>query len=577
MSVNRRANHFHAFLTGISLLVLTFNSFSQYNIQGKITNENGAPLPFASVTEKGGSSGTTTKEDGSFTIDVTSTRATLIVSYVGYETKEVSVNNQLFVSVALLAAGNSLDSVAVIGYGTARKKDLTGAVSSVSEKNFNKGIYTSPDLLIQGKVAGVQVMSNDGSPGGATTIKIRGNSAITGTGQPLFVVDGVPLDGRSLERDVNPLNFLNPIDIASIDILKDASATAIYGSRAAYGVVIINTKKGQTGEAKIDVAVSAGVSSALKTIDVLNASQYREAIKYYGVDNSFDKGGNADAQDAILQNGWQQNYSVAGSGGNDNGRYRFSAGYLNQDGIIINTGFKKYTSDFSANLKCLKSKKLGLDFHVNSSQYIQHGSDLSGGNGGSVFFALTWNPTASLTNADGSLRMLPSEGANPIAYSQYAKENLKVTTILGSISPSYKFTNWLEYKVLLSINYSSGISRSSTDQALGVYQFASPTGYASIANNELITEQITHTLNFNKDIFPNLNLNAVAGYEYMKFTSQGFNLSANGAGNGFGNYGIDYTNYIQYSDQGSRNIASYLDPISELESFFGRMIFNYKD
>jgi len=130
---------------------------------------------------------------------------------------------------------------------------------------------------------------------------------------------------------------------------------------------------------------------------------------------------------------------------------------------------------------------------------------------------------------------------------------------------------------LLSINYSSGISRSSTEQVLGVYQSFSPTGYASIANNELITQQITHTLNFNKDIFPNLNLNAVAGYEYMKFTSQGFNLSANGAGNGFGNYGIDYTNYIQYSDQGSRNIASYLDPISELESFFGRMIFNYKD
>ena len=313
----------------------------------------------------------------------------------------------------------------------------------------------------------------------------------------------------------------------------------------------------------------------MKKIEVLNASQYRQAIKYYGVDNSFDKGGNADGQDAILQNGWQQNYSIAGSGGTENGRYRFSAGYQNKDGIVTNTGFKKYTSDFSANLKCLKSKKLGLDFHLNASQYLQKGSDLSGGDGSTVFRGLLWNPTAPLRNADGSLRLSQGENVNPIAYSLYAKENLKVTTLLGSISPYYKFNDWLEYKLLVSINYSSGLSRSSTNQALGVYPPGfSAAGYASIANNELTTEQVTNTLTFNKEIFRDLTLNAVVGYEYMKFTSQGFNLSAQGAqGTGFGNYGIDYTNYIQFSNQDSRQIASYLDPISELQSFLGRAIF----
>ena len=307
-----------------------------------------------------------------------------------------------------------------------RKRSYRSSSIRFTEKDFNKGIFASPDQLIQGKVSGVQIMYNNGAPGGATTVKIRGNSALTGTGQPLYVVDGVPLDGRSLQAGNNPLNFLNPDDIASIDVLKDASATAIYGSRAAYGVVIINTKKAQTGATKLDVAVSTGVSSILKKIKVLNASQYRAAIKYYDVDPSYDKGGDADGMDAILQNGWQQNYFIAGSGGTENGKYRFSAGYLNQDGIVINTGFKKYNANISANLKFLDSKKLGLDINLNSSQYIQDGStDLNSGNHQIISTALTWNPTDSLRNADGSLKITQVDGVNPIALSQYAKRQFK--------------------------------------------------------------------------------------------------------------------------------------------------------
>jgi TonB-linked SusC/RagA family outer membrane protein len=493
--------------------------------------------------------------------------------------QEIDVSGVNDIKVALVSKYSTLNDVVVIGYGTSKKKDLTGSVASVSEKDFNNGTYTSPDQLIQGKVSGVQITSNDGSPGGAATINIRGNAALSSTGQPLFVVDGVPLDGRSLQTDNNPLNFLNPIDIASIDVLKDASATAIYGSRASYGVIIINTKKGQKGATKLEVAASSGVSSVLKKIKILNASQYRAAIKYYGVDSSYDKGGSADAQDAVLRTASQQNYSIAGRGGNENGSYRFSAGYLNQDGILINTNFKKYTSDVSANLKLLDSKKLGLDLHLNSSQYISQGSVLTAGNDGTIYFGLTWNPTAPLKNSDGSLNLNPGDGINPLAFAHYVNDNLKVTTILGSISPYYKLTNWLEYKLLVSIDYSSNISRTSMDQALGVYGI-SQTGSASIANNELITEQITHTLNFNKEIFHGLNLNAVAGYEYMKFTSKGFNLNVLGNFNtGFGSYGIDYTNYIQYSDNNNntRNVSSFLDPLYELQSFFGRTIFNYKE
>ncbi|KAA9034452.1 SusC/RagA family TonB-linked outer membrane protein [Ginsengibacter hankyongi] len=567
-----------SFLTLLLLFLLSNSLFSQNTIRGKVTGSEGKPLVGATVTIGRGGKSTLTDTLGRFSI-IAGPGNVMIISYVGYREQRIIPGNETELNISLSVAPHNLDEVVMIGYGTSKKKDITGAVGSVSEKDFNKGNFSSPDQLIQGKVSGVQMISNNGVPGGAMTIKIRGNSALVGTGQPLFVVDGVPLDSRSLQPGNDPLNFLNPADIASIDILKDASATAIYGSRAAYGVVIINTKKAQTGVTKLDVAVSAGVSSILKKIKVLNASQYRDAIKYYGIDPSYDKGGNADGMNAVLHDSWQQNYFIAGSGGTENSKYRFSAGYLNQDGIIINTGFKRYNAGITSNLKFLENKKLGLDINLNSSQYLQHGSaDLSYGNAGIMQTALQWNPTDSLRNADGSIKMAGGDNVNPVALSKFARQTLKVTTVLGSLSPYYKFSDWLEYKILFSISYSSGISRSYMDQALGIYPFYPPGGNAGINNYELLTEQFTHTLTYNKAIARNLHLNAIVGYEYMKFTNQGYSLSGNGAqGVGFGNFGLNYTNYLQYSDPGSRSIASYIDPLSELQSFFGRTIFNYKD
>jgi TonB-linked SusC/RagA family outer membrane protein len=570
--------HFKSII--IFLLLLTFISsttFSQPIIRGKITGRDGLALFGATVAVKETKNISTTDSSGFFIIRANPGNR-IKFSFVGYHDYQLVLGNETELNISLSDTIMNLNDIVVIGYGTARKKDLTGAVASVSAKDFNNGIYSSPDQLIQGKVSGVQIINNNGEPGGAITVKIRGNSALSGTGQPLYVVDDVPLDGRSLQAGNNPLNFLNPADIASIDILKDASATAIYGSRAAYGVVIIKTKKGQAGPTKLDVAVSTGVSSILKKIRVLNAAEYRDAIKYYGVDPSFDKGANVDAMDEILRNGLQQNYSIAVSGGNENAKYRFSVGLLSQNGIVIHTNFKKYNADIATTLKLLTNKKLGLDLHLNASQYIQDGAFLNNGNDGIIQSALTWNPTDSLKNADGSVKITPGGSVNPLALSKFARDNLKVTTLLGSISPYYKFSDWLEYKLLVSINYSSGISRFSLNKSLNAYLYFPTTGLASIKNYELTTEQITNTLNFNKEIFHDLRLNAVAGYEFMKFTNKGFGLSGNGAqGIGFGNYGLDYTNYVQYSDVNGRSIFSYIDPLSELKSFFGRTIFNYKD
>jgi len=249
-----------SFLLLFILLLFSGSIFAQQLITGKITDKKNSPLVGATIEVKGIDNRTLSNAHGSFTINAK--RGDIIkVSFVSYQTLEVTIGSETELNISLEETITTLDDIVVIGYGTAKKKDLTGAIGSVSEKDFNKGIYSSPDQLIQGKASGVQIINNNGQPGGAITVKIRGNSALSGTGQPLYVVDGVPLDGRSLQAGNNPLNFLNPSDIESIDILKDASATAIFGSRAAYGVMIINTKKGQTGSTKLDVAISAGVSS----------------------------------------------------------------------------------------------------------------------------------------------------------------------------------------------------------------------------------------------------------------------------------------------------------------------------
>ncbi|MET0635601.1 MAG: SusC/RagA family TonB-linked outer membrane protein [Chitinophagaceae bacterium] len=582
------------FTLGFMLLFVSAALFAQNKtITGKITDSKNEPVIGASVVAKGSTTGTSTNTSGDFALLVPEGINTLVVSSVGFATIDVDITGKTSVTVSLAdAAGNDLNEVVVIGYGTARKRDLTGAVASVTAKDFNKGVYTSPDQLIQGKAAGVQVLNNSGQPGGATTVRIRGASALTGSGQPLYVVDGIPLDNRSSRPgldatnigqtpNANPLNFLNPADIASMDVLKDASATAIYGSRAAYGVVLITTKKGASGQPKIDFGASVGVSNIMKKIDVLDADQYRAALTYYGAPAANDKGANVDAFDEILRTGIQQNYNVAVSGGAENGRYRLSLGALDQDGIIKKTNFKKYVANFSGNFKFLESKRLGVDFNIISSQTNEQLAPISnnaGATGSLIGHALQWNPTEALYNPDGSFNIKDGDIVNPVGMSNAYNDNAKTTTILGSISPYFKITSWLEYRMLFSINYSTGTRRASIQQYINLADIRNK-GWASIAQNELVTQQITHTLNMNKEIAPGLSLTGLLGFEYLKFNNKGSSMSALGNADrgGFGNYGLDYTNYIQYGNPTTRQENSFFDPLSELQSYFARAGVNFKD
>ena len=588
----------YAFL--LPFLLFSFSALAQEKVvTGKVTDsKDGSPVIGASVQPKGSTTGTSTSADGSFRISLPSGINTLVVSSAEFERQEVDVTDKSSVEVSLVATAAGLSEVIVIGYGTVRKKDLTGAVTTVQAKDFNKGVFTSPDNLIQGKVAGVQIVNNSGQPGGAATIKIRGNSAVTGTGSPLFVIDGVPLDGRSARPGVgdlgfgdsnpasNPLNFTNPADIASMDVLKDASATAIYGSRAAYGVVLITTKKGQAGPPKVDFGASVGISSIMRKIDVLDAGQFRQALTYYGAEASHDKGGSVNAFDEITQTGLVQTYNVGMSGGSDNAKYRFSLGALDQEGIIIKTGFKKYTAYLGGQFKFLESKKLGLDLSILPSQFIEEIAPISnnaGAEGSMIGQALQWNPTQPLrvkrTNgADSIVNVGGTSIINPVGISEAYNDQAKVTTILGSISPYFKFTSWLEYRMLYSINYSTGIRRTSVKPDINLAAIQGK-GFAQIGQNELVTQQITHTVNLNREIAPDLNLNAVIGYEYLKYVNKGYSLGGEGivSAGGFGNFGLDYTNYIQYSNGTNRAVNSFMDPDYEIQSYFARAAFNYKD
>lgn len=581
-----------ALLLCVCFALITTTTYAQTKtLTGTVRDEKGSPLSDAVIMVKGTKVQTVSNDSGTFSITVPASSNALEVSHVGFTKIEIPISSETSYIINLKTI-SSLDEVVVVGYGSVKKKDVTGAVASVSAKDFNKGGgITAADQLIQGKVAGVQMINNSGQPGGSTTVRIRGNSAITGTGQPLYIVDGVALDGRSASPGLNatglgntpgtnPLNFINPSDIESMDVLKDASATAIYGSRAAYGVVIITTKKGKSGNLKVDVNASTGMSKILRRMEVLNGNEYRDALKAYNL-TAGDYGANVDALDAILRTAYNQNYGLSLSGGKDDARFRLSMGYQDQQGIVKKTDFKKYTASFSSNFKMLENKNLGLDINLITSQYIQQLPPITnnaGAQGSLIGQALSWNPTQALTNPDGSYYIQRGDIVNPLAMSAAYDDKSKVSNILASLSPYYNIAKGLQYRMLLSMNYSTGTRRASIRNWInlnGILEDSANNflgGLASYANNELITQQVTHTLSYNRDIASGLNLNAVIGYEYMRFTNKG---NSNGV-TGLGNIPLDYTDIMQYGPVSNRVISSFNDPKTELQSYFGRATLSYQ-
>lgn len=570
------------------LFCMSVPAFAQNKtVSGKVTDsQSGAGVAGVSVTVKGGTTGTQTAADGAYSVSVAGS-GTLVFTAVGFERQEIAVGDRSEINVSMVAAtANNLNEVVVVGYGTVRKKDLTGAVTSVKSKDFNQGVIAAPDQLIQGKVAGLQVVTNNGAPGAATTIRIRGNSSLRSGNNPLFVIDGIPLDGRlarpgfspaglGVTPESNPLYFFNSADIASMDVLKDASATAIYGSRAANGVVMITTKQGSVGPAKVDVSASWGMSNVSKEFDILDAGGYRDALKKYNL-TSGDLGGNANAIDEITQTGFTQNYNVGVSGGSENGKYRMSLGYLDQNGVLNKTALQRFTINANGQYKFLKSNKLSLDFNIFAGQAKENIAPITndaGFKGNLIGMALQWNPTENLYNQDGSINIIKGSSiVNPVAMSEGYNDISNITSILATVGLGYAITDDLSYKFNVSLNRQTGVRQGEIKPYVSLTEIEGR-GQGYQGNTQMSTLVLQHLLNYNKKLSANFNLAATLGYEYQDFKWSGSSAS----GIGFANGNVPLYNILNNIPAANRVTSSFEDPESSLQSYFGRVVLNFAD
>jgi iron complex outermembrane receptor protein len=582
----------------VAIMLCASVIFAQ-TVSGTVTGDDG-PLPGVNVIVKGTSNGTATDFDGNYSIDIASADAILEFSFIGFSTQEITVNGQTVINVELLPDAQALDEVIVsIGYGSIRKKDATGAVETLKPDDFNQGVTSSPQQLLQGRVAGVNVTSASGEPGGATSIRIRGATSIRAGNNPLVVVDGVPLDGRNTSpgsggvgfgssQATNPLDFINPDDIASIDVLKDASATAIYGSRGSNGVIMITTKRGRVGKTEVTLSAYGGVSNAANTPDILDGPSYAAALVSEGGATGNDFGENVDAMDAILRTGITQNYALGFSGGNERDVYRVSFGYLDQEGVVENTGLQKYTANFNNTFKMMDDKikidtKILYNFNHNDRAQI---TDDAGHAGNLIGSALMWNPTQALRNADGSIRQgydgsydngQPALTLNPLALLEYNNDYIETSRIVGSIAASYEIIDGLTYKFMFGVDRSESTRRASQSRFLDVNGVRlEPSsglngGNASVNQIYLFSKLFEHTLEYQTDINDDIDLNAIVGYAYQELSSRGDNA--------FGeNIDIDPGSAEDFLGGFSeRTISSYKDPSVELQSFFGRVNMSFYD
>jgi len=574
-------------------------AFSQTKVvTGTINDDKGAPVQGASVAVKGAKGGTTTDATGAFTITVSANAKSLVISSVGFNQQEIGIPVDNKVSVTLVSSSQSLNDVIVIGYGTTRRKDATGSLTVVGAKDFNQGVITSPDQLLQNKVAGLEIISNSGQPGSATTIRIRGNSNIRGNGNPLYVVDGVILDGRDARPSLNlgiggfgqrpednPLLFIDPYSIQDITILKDASSTAIYGSRGANGVIVITTKKGSSSGVKLEANASVGFNIGyMKKFDILPYGTFVNALSKYNADTTAAKlnlGSKVDPMEDITQSNPIQNYQVAISGGNENGKYRASFLASSTPGFIQNNNLDKYIATFSGGYKFI-DKRLSIDFgliqgHVTNNDVLT--SNTAGSAGNLISAALQWNPTASYYNSDGSFKNLGNGTPNPLMILKAYSDISNVNTTLGNISASFKILPNLEYKFLYSINQSDGSRNASIDGFVRGLAPIDGNGLGSVQNASLTSQVLDHLLTYTTNFSPDFHFTALGGFEYWKS-----NYSNNQALAQTFDFNQSELNLIKakYTDimidgKTQSPFASFTDITTEIQSYFARVDFNFKD
>lgn len=509
-------------------LVSALFSFAQGRlITGKVTDsKDGSPVVNASVLIKGTQTGTTTDASGLFSINVPGNDAILVITSVGYARKEVSVAGLTSVDVALDAAQGNLNEVVVVGYGTQRKKDLTGAVATVSSKDFVKGALQTPEQLIAGKVAGVQITSNSGAPGAGSRIRIRGGASLNASNDPLIVIDGVPVAG-GVAGSANPLNLINPNDIENFTVLKDPSAAAIYGSRASNGVILITTKKGSRGKMKVNFSAQGFLQTPANQIDVLTGDEIRALVAEKGTQADVAKLGrsNTNWQDQIFRTALGQDYNISLSGAIANGKLpiRFSGGYLNQDGLLLTTNFQRLSGALNLSPRFFNNK-LKVDMNIKGARTTNRFADEGGAIGAAIAFDPTQEVRTNSPRYGGYWEWLQPNGLpqllatrNPVAILNMRDNTSEVLRSIGNVQFDYT-TPIKGLRANLNLGYDvqrgRGIDKM-TDSAAAVY-------ISKGFNNRYYSTQTNilsdFYLNYTRDISAiNSRLDLMAGYGYQDF------------------------------------------------------------
>ena len=525
-------------LTKLLLLPLFFLmggfAFAQITVGGNVSDANG-PVPGVNVIVKGTSNGAQTDFDGNYSLNDVASDAVLVFSYIGYVTQEVSVNGRTSINVTMQEDIESLAEVVVIGYGTTTVKDATGAVTAVTSEDFNQGVITSPEQLIQGKTAGVQISQSSGEPGAGIDIRIRGANSVRSNNNPLFVVDGIPLSGGNTSAEgstigvgtsasKNPLSFINPNDIESISILKDASATAIYGSRGANGVVFITTKSGKGASGSSwEVSSNLSISSVPKTYDLLSADQFLEQTELAGFNvTEKDFGSDTDWQEYIFRTSASTNNDVAYSNNYGSGNMRATFSYGKTFGVVENSDLERITGRLNWNQRLLQNKlKLGLQSSISrvNDETAPIGAS-AGFQGDLLGAAYSANPTwPAAVDFDGTGGLLSP--ATLLAFTQ----NISHTNrLLVNFSAEYAFIPELSAKINL------GFDTSESTRTAVASEYARNVGNGVFGNgvggiNDLNTESklLEATLNYKKD-FENSSLDILAGYSFQDFQRDGRNI-----------------------------------------------------
>ena len=569
------------------------SSVQGVTISGQVVAaSDNSPLPGVNVFEKGTQNGTITDINGNYTLTVSGSSAILVFSYVGFLTEEFPVGDQQVIAVSLVEDFLNLDEVVVVGYGTMKRSDLTGAVASVSEETLRSSVATNLDQALQGRIAGVQVTQNSGQPGGAASVRIRGASSITGSSEPLYVIDGIPFQGDGIQTAgfdwaggangqsrVNPLSTINPNDIVGIEVLKDASASAIYGARASNGVVLITTKRGSAGESKLSYNTFFALQSVPKTIEMMdlpNFADYQlqiaEELNQTPNERYLDPtllGPGTNWQDEVFENAWTQSHQISVTGGTTKTSYAVTGGYYDQDGIIIGSNFKRFTGRINLDSEVKDWLKVGASLsYAKTNEKIT----LNDGGDGVIMNALLMQPDVPVKNLDGEYAGpdVGYSGANynPVALALLRNNTLERERLMGNIYGDAEIIKGLTFRTELGIDNNNSINKAFHP----TYQFGAITNDLNKMRQRDENSFFwiwKNYLTYSVTLAEKHNINAVLGYESQKSNWQGTDVTKE-------NFASNDIHVLSQGENTTSRTNGWKGS-SSLMSLFGRVNYNYDD